>query len=129
MMITTLNKAPGYVLVVGEELLDRNSLTEMLNRWGYYVLFANNSLNALKLLSDIRPMAILIGFVEGNPDRQTFTKILKNDQSTSDIHVVAISEENVSLDGLMPIGFDGFITVRDRLQDMSADLQKILFNK
>jgi PleD family two-component response regulator len=126
-MTNDLNDHPvGYILVVGEELIDKNELTEMLNRQGYTVLYSFNAFDALNILTRIRPKMIVIGFVKGIPDRQTFTKILKNDPDTSDISVVAISEEDSSLSELMPIGFDGFITVREKRQRIANDLTQIL---
>jgi CheY-like chemotaxis protein len=121
--------AMQYILVIDNELIDRKKLTDVMNRLEHYVLFAQDTVNALKLLTEVRPVMVIVGFMEGRPDRQTFTRIIKSDESTAEIQVVALSENDSLLSGMMPIGFDGMITIRERGQDIAGDIKNILANR
>ena len=114
-----------YVLVVEDQQIDRRTLTEMLNRYDYYVLFAHDTLNALKMLTEVQPAMVIVGFEQFRPDRYTFTRILKNDHATEGIMVVALSDGG-AMENMMPIGFDGFISIGQRGQDISQDVKELL---
>jgi CheY-like chemotaxis protein len=120
--------AMQYILVIDNELVNRTRLTEVMKKSEHEVVFARDTVNALRLLTEMKPVMIIIGFTPGKPDRRTFTRILKNDENTAGIRVVALSEDDSLLAGLMPIGFDGFINIHERGQDIAGDVKEILLN-
>src|SRR6185437_3511029 len=83
--------ARKLVMVVDDSLTVRKFSMRLLTREGYDVVTARDGVDALKLLSDHAPDAILLDIEMPRMDGFEFAKTIKGDAKTASIPIVMIT--------------------------------------
>ena len=83
--------ARPLVMVVDDSLTVRKFTTRLLSREGYDVVTARDGIDALKMLSDHTPQAILLDIEMPRMDGFEFAKTIKGDARTAAIPVIMIT--------------------------------------
>ena len=78
------------ILIVENGLVDQKMVSEILQKKGFYIRFAPDIATALRILIEIRPFLILMDLIISKLDSYTFPRILKNDEDTKDIKIIAL---------------------------------------
>ncbi len=96
------------VLVVDDDEDSRRILMYGLGSAGYRVLFAENGAAAVELCQTIRPDLVIMDLAMPEMDGLAATKVLKGDQRTRDVPVIAWSARVFNSDTrvLSEAGFD-----------------------
>jgi CheY-like chemotaxis protein len=96
------------VLVVDDDEDSRRILMYGLGSAGYRVLFAENGAAAVELCRTIRPDLVIMDLAMPEMDGFAATKVLKSDDRTRDVPVVAWSARvfNADTKELLDAGFD-----------------------
>lgn len=82
-----------YILIIENDVIDRAVVSVSLQKEGYYVRNVNNTELALKSIIKSQPFLILIDVIISKLDADTFCRILKNNEDTSDIKIIAFSDK------------------------------------
>ncbi|HJU22475.1 MAG TPA: Hpt domain-containing protein [Casimicrobiaceae bacterium] len=88
---TVAAPARPLVMVVDDSLTVRKFTTRLLSREGYDVVTARDGIDALKMLSDHTPQAILLDIEMPRMDGFEFAKTIKGDARTAAIPVIMIT--------------------------------------
>jgi chemosensory pili system protein ChpA (sensor histidine kinase/response regulator) len=83
--------ARKLVMVVDDSLTVRKFTTRLLTREGYEVVTARDGIDALKLLTDHTPDAILLDIEMPRMDGFEFAKTIKGDAKTAGIPIIMIT--------------------------------------
>jgi CheY-like chemotaxis protein len=84
-----------YILVIENGLLNRPLLSESLKQDGFIVEYANSTESGLAILTTARPFLIILDVNACKLDARTFARILKNDEDTKGISILAYSESTI----------------------------------
>lgn len=129
-MIKKLKKTEAqFVLIVENGLMNLKLISDALQKEGFYVMFVSDTETALKVLVQVRPFLILMGLVMSKLDRCTFTRILKNDEDTSNIIIIALSDANPDRERIISCGFNGLINMEESKNKFAKEIRKILNKK
>lgn len=79
------------VLAVDDHLANLKLLEAILSRHGYAVRSATNAAEAMRLITESRPQAILMDIALPGMDGYELTRKLKADPQTRDIVIVAVT--------------------------------------
>ena len=79
------------VLAVDDHLANLKLLEAILSRHGYAVRGATNAAEALRLIGELKPRAILMDIALPGMDGYELTRKLKADPQTRDIVIVAVT--------------------------------------
>ncbi len=104
--------AGEQILLVEDNVLNRRLAQFLLKSEGYIVYEATNGREALELVKDHAPDLILMDLQLPELDGFTTTQILKQDATTKDIPVVALTAYAMTGDAerALEAGCDGYIT-------------------
>ena len=83
--------ARKLVMVVDDSLTVRKFTTRLLTREGFEVITARDGVDALKLLSDHAPDAILLDIEMPRMDGFEFAKTIKGDAKSAQIPIIMIT--------------------------------------
>jgi CheY-like chemotaxis protein len=105
-------KDPALVLLVEDNLANQMLTVALLEREGYRVVLANNSIELFERLRTSRPDLILMDVQLPGHDGLFVTRQLKADPSTASIPVVAITAHAMAGDReqALAVGCDGYLT-------------------
>ena len=81
-----------YILIVENGTINRELVTENLLKDGLLVKYANSAEAALYTLVKSNPFLIAIDMILPKLDAHTFSNILKNDENTSGIKIIAFAK-------------------------------------
>ncbi|HEY0031046.1 MAG TPA: response regulator [Bacteroidia bacterium] len=112
-----------FILVVENGLLDRGMLSEALQKQGFFVRFASDAETALRILIQVPPSLILLSLIMPNLDSYTFTRILKNDEATRSITIMALSDIDSNHKQIISSGFDGSVYMEDHKDTFAKKLR------
>ncbi|MES2515486.1 MAG: response regulator [Bacteroidota bacterium] len=84
-----------YILVIENNLLNRSMLSKSLEQDGFIVQYADSTESGLAMLTTARPFLIILDINSPKLDARTFTRILKNDEDTKDIKILAFSDSSL----------------------------------
>jgi CheY-like chemotaxis protein len=115
------------VLIVGEGLADRESLTRIVCAAGHRVLVAETADDCISSARTHQPDAILIDADMPDLDAFAATRLLKADIQTCDIRIVFMTGKNAKADvawGTM-LGAQGFVTKPCGEADILAQLEAL----
>jgi CheY-like chemotaxis protein len=82
------------ILVVDDDRMIRDVISDLLRDEGYDVQVAANGLQALALLEDHRPTAIILDMMMPVMDGWTFMQTYRQDTEHQDVPIVAMSAIN-----------------------------------
>ena len=101
------------ILIIETNILNQELTQDLLEKEGFDVRFASDVRSALSMLVKIRPDLILTSLVLPKIDGFTLAQILKNDEDTDDITVVAFTDfrGNDDHEKIIRSGFDGYISL------------------
>ncbi|MGZ4033914.1 MAG: response regulator [Bacteroidia bacterium] len=102
-----------FILIIESRMIERGRLAVLLESKGYNIRFASDATAALRMLIHIRPALIIIGVIMTGLDSFTFTKILKNDDDTRDLKIIALldRDDEINQEQISDIGFNGFLKI------------------
>lgn len=84
---------PQYILIIENSLMNRHKISEILNKDKINVKYANSAEEALKILVKSNPYLLAMDMYLPRLNAHTLGSILKNDENTSDIKIVAFSNQ------------------------------------
>jgi CheY-like chemotaxis protein len=125
--VQATNKAK--VLVVEDDFMNKVLVKEILSLEGYDIIEAVNGREAVDMASKHRPDLILMDIHLPEMDGVTATKLIKADESTKDIPVLALTASVMKgeAEKYLAQGFDGFlpkpIEVRKLLESVETGLR------
>jgi CheY-like chemotaxis protein len=117
------------VLVVEDDFMNKVLVKEILSLEGYDIIEAVNGREAVDMASKHRPDLILMDIHLPEMDGVTATKLIKADESTKDIPVLALTASVMKgeAEKYLAQGFDGFlpkpIEVRKLLESVETGLR------
>ena len=82
---------PPLIMVVDDSLTVRKFTTRLLTREGYEVVTARDGIDALKVLTEHTPDAILLDIEMPRMDGFEFAKTIKGDAKTAGIPIIMIT--------------------------------------
>jgi chemosensory pili system protein ChpA (sensor histidine kinase/response regulator) len=99
------------VMVVDDSLTVRKFTTRLLTREGFEVITARDGVDALKLLSDHTPDAILLDIEMPRMDGFEFAKTMKSDAKRAQIPIIMITSRTADKhrNRAAELGVDGFL--------------------
>ena len=102
----------ALILVVDDNVTNLKLITEILRFDGYRVLQAGNAEEAQEIIRNTRPDLILMDIALPGMDGLTLTRLLKADEATRGIVIVALTAFAMKGDDLIAkeAGCDGYIT-------------------
>ncbi len=112
------------VLLVEDNEFNRDALTRHLTRRGFEVISASHGVEGLALASRERPDLILMDMGLPDLDGQDATRLLRQDEATAGIPVIALTAHamNVDREEALASGCDDFET---KPVDVSRLVEKI----
>jgi len=125
-MNTTM--AHESILVVDDQLISMKLTRLILEGEGYRVLVAGNATEALQIVQDSNPDLILMDIHLPSMDGLALTKLLRSDQESRHIKIVAISAYASTEDDqrITAAGCDGFIPKPIDTRTLAASVRKYL---
>ena len=125
-MNTTM--AHESILVVDDQLISMKLTRLILEGEGYRVLVAGNATEALQIVQDSKPDLILMDIHLPSMDGLALTKLLRSDQESRHIKIVAISAYASTEDDqrITAAGCDGFIPKPIDTRTLAASVRKYL---
>lgn len=117
------------VLIVENGMMNRKMISDSLNKEGYRVCFATDAQSALTIFNHTQPLFVFVSLILLKLDTCTFSRIIKNDDDTKDITVVALSDEKQSISRMFYCGFDGIINVSESNRKLAQMIKKYLKKK
>ena|ERR1700746_3317806 len=101
------------VLIIETNILNQELTQDLLEKEGFDIRFASDVRSALSMLLKIRPHLILTSLALPKIDGFTLAQILKNDEDTDDITIVAFTDfrDNDDHEKIIRSGFDGYISL------------------
>ena len=103
---------PGKILVIEDNDRNRKLVKILLEANKYEVIEAQTGEEALKYLQDDKPDLILLDIQLPNMDGLTLTKMLRSDQETKDIPIVAVTAYAMKGDKerMLEAGCDAYVS-------------------
>jgi CheY-like chemotaxis protein len=103
---------PGKILVIEDNDRNRKLIKILLEANKYSVIEAQTGEEALKYLQDDKPDLILLDIQLPNMDGLTLTKMLRSDQETKDIPIVAVTAYAMKGDKerMLEAGCDAYVS-------------------
>jgi CheY-like chemotaxis protein len=86
-----------YILIVENGHIDRTYVSDSLQRDGFNVRYANSTELALSMLVKERPFLIVIDVNVPKLEAMIFARILKNDEDTNQIKLIAFSDTEINI--------------------------------
>ncbi|HVO70490.1 MAG TPA: response regulator [Aggregatilineaceae bacterium] len=100
------------VLLVEDELDNREVISETLIYFGVFVRTAENGMDALRVLEEFTPDLILLDLSMPKMDGWEMRKRVKSDPRFANIPIIALTAHAMAGDKehALDVGFDGYIT-------------------
>lgn len=114
------------ILIVENGMMNRKKVSDSLRKDGYNVCFATDAQSALTILNHTRPLFVFVSLILLKLDTCTFSRIIKNDDSTKDITVVGFSDVMQSNNRMFYCGFDGIINMSESNLGLVKMIKKYL---
>lgn len=116
------------VLVVEDTAANMKLATLLLSKAGYEVLQADNAADGIALAREHRPALILMDIQLPGMDGLTATRILKEDATTRNIRVVALTAFAMKGDEekMIAAGCDGYIAKPIQYKNFLDEVSRIL---
>ncbi len=116
------------ILIVENRLIERGRINFFLEKENYDIRYASGTEAALRMLIHIRPSLVIIGLIMTGLDSLTFTRILKNDDDTISLPIVALLDwdEEIDYTEISNYGFDGFLRIGTDKNLFTTKIRKFL---
>ncbi len=123
-----MSAPPGIVLVVDDNQLNLDLVTDVLEAAGYVVRQAGSAEAALEEARTVRPDLILMDIGMPGMDGYAAVKALKADPPTRRIPVVALTAYAMAGDEqrARDSGFDGYVTKPIQTRTLAATVARLL---
>ncbi|MBF0567871.1 MAG: response regulator [Nitrospirae bacterium] len=110
------------ILIIEDNPLNMKLASEILRRSGYTVLEADNATDGIRIAKEAQPVVILMDIQLPDIDGLTATKMLKQDDSTQHIRVVALTAFAMKGDEqrMREAGCDGYVSKPIRYKEFLA---------
>ncbi|MGC9109562.1 MAG: HD domain-containing phosphohydrolase [Caldimicrobium sp.] len=115
------------ILVVDDDVIIRESISEILKEEGYVVETAENGKEALEKFDKFKPDIVITDFVMPEMDGITFCKIIKNNPETIDTGIILITGVNdleTRIKGLSA-GADDFLSKPIMIPELKARIRSL----
>lgn len=117
-----------HILVVDDHYLNRDVITLMLNRVGFYTHIAQNGKEAVEIYQALKPDCVLMDVLMPVMDGVEATKLIKESPGGEDAVVIAVSasalEEQKTK--VLNIGANAFIKKPIQEEELFAEIQRFL---
>jgi CheY-like chemotaxis protein len=119
---------PIRILLVEDNELNRDMLSRRLQRRGFEVLTALDGENAVQITADIKPDIVLMDMRLPGMNGWDATRVLKNDENTKNIPVIALTAHAMSADcdQALAAGCDAFETKPVELDRLLATIYSLV---
>ncbi|HWE86884.1 MAG TPA: response regulator [Terracidiphilus sp.] len=113
------------ILVAEDNVINRELITEMLELLGWRVIQARDGLEALDLLIEKRPDAVLMDLQMPCMDGREAIRRIRDNPAWQGLHVIACTAFAMQGDReeILGLGFDGYISKPVSLAELDAALQ------
>lgn len=100
------------ILIVEDNINNRCLLTDILSFHGYKIVAASDGQEGVALARELLPDLILMDIQMPNMDGMTACRILREDQSTKGLKIIALTSFVMQGDQekFLAAGFDGFLS-------------------
>ncbi|MGL1893293.1 MAG: ATP-binding protein [Spirochaetaceae bacterium] len=108
------------VVIVDDKINNRLILKEMLERVGFVTIEAENGLEAVKRVKEVKPELVFMDIKMPVLDGYGAVKLIKEDESIKDIPVFALTASAFKHDekSILESGFDGFLAKPFKLSSL-----------
>jgi CheY-like chemotaxis protein len=119
---------PIRILLVEDNELNRDMLSRRLQRRGFEVLTALDGENAVQITADIKPDIVLMDMRLPGMNGWDATRVLKNDENTKNIPVIALTAHamGADCDQALAAGCDAFETKPVELDRLLATIYSLV---
>ncbi len=119
---------PGKILVVEDNEKNRKLIRVVMNSKGYEIVEADDSVSALEMLAQETPDIILMDIGLPGMDGLELTKKIKQDESTKDIPIIAVTAHAMHGDEekILEAGCNGYISKPINVAEFPTAIEKAL---